>query len=112
MKYDRNALARADSVALAATKAAFHRWCEERAEALCEAFEEAFTWHFCAEAALRQAKRCSHLYSAEDLAFWKNKQEGTEIEMLGVAYEIGVLAFPYFLPMRLRRWRESQKEIK
>jgi hypothetical protein len=103
-------LDRADAIALAATKGDFQRWCEEGAERLCDQFEEEFTRRFCAEAALRQAKRCPHLYTAEDLRFWQSEYRWSDVEMFHLSYELGVLMFEYFLPMRLRRWRNARRK--
>src|SRR5262249_38535919 len=101
-------LLKADAIALAAAKASFTRWCEEQAKNLCDEFRDLYYEKIDEiDAALRNRK----FLDVAGMQYFEQRKSEIEKKMFKIAYEIGVLVFPYFLPMRLRRWRESQKVI-
>ncbi len=103
---------RADLIALAATKAAFARWCHDRLVSLTEQYTELFREKAEeVEIALRAIKRCPEIYSENEKLSWTQRHEKINNQLFSLAYEVGLLLFvDSFSPTLLRRWREEQQK--
>lgn len=84
-------LCRADSIALAATRAEFSQWCEGRVtelvEEFCELQAELTTEIGCV------LERCPHFFSEEEKNAHRKRKEEIERRMFRISYECGIFYF-------------------